>query len=273
MILERGEPTHLGSSAKRAVISFRQAPGIQKGWMGRRELAIRGEAAFELSYWCGTCAFLFEKLDPDLQKVDFAAFSERLEGGLNHIDRDVVKAVGPLLEKGMYLPLLIRVTPTLVTANSDQDYFAHEQVGTWGESPMSKERSEYYRTFAAPISDEDHLYEFVVPLVPPSWNDDVTMAAIEEDLHSGAVPTAIAVSILDVSTPETVEGMNWYSHWGLTHFLIDGHHKVAAAAATGKPITILSLLALGSGISNQDEVEAALKVRATSAPAARAPIL
>lgn len=239
--------------------------------MGRRELAIRGQAAFELSFWCGTCAFLFEKLDPDLQKVDFAAFSERLRSGLNHIDRALVKAVGSLLEKGTYLPLLIRITPTLVTANSDRDYFAHEQANTWGHPPTPKERSDYYRTFAAPISAEAHLYEFVVPLVPPSWNDVGTVAAIEEELSSGVVPTAVAVSILDVSTPAIVEGPDWYGHWGLTHFLIDGHHKVAAAAETGKPITILALLALDSGISNRDEIETALKVRASSAPAPRVP--
>ncbi|MFE5480986.1 hypothetical protein [Streptomyces sp. NPDC056527] len=35
----------------------------------------------------------------------------------------------------------------------------------------------------------------------------------------------------------------------MTHFLRDGHHKLEAAATAGRPVRILSLLALGKSLA------------------------
>jgi len=32
------------------------------------------------------------------------------------------------------------------------------------------------------------------------------------------------------------EGEDYYEHWVLTHVLLDGHHKIEAAATAGRPI-------------------------------------
>ena len=62
-------------------------------------------------------------------------------------------------------------------------------------------------------------------------------------------PTAIALSILDTAGPwDYAESATLRArHWALTHFLMDGHHKTAAAAATGQPLRLLSLLSLSGG--------------------------
>lgn len=259
MIIDQGEPTTLGTDAEGAVISFRAEPGRPEGWMGRRELAVRGEALFELSFWCGTCPFLFDRL-ARADQLSFDDVAIRLAAGLDEIDAETVDIVGTLLPWGEYLPVLLEVIPTLVAPGSQLDYFTHEQQQTWSE-PTQDPKTDYYRTFTAPVAEEAHLYEFVVPLVPVSFNDADQVAAYAREIEGGAVPTAVAVSTLDVTAPATDQGPDWYWHWGLTHFLLDGHHKFAAAASAGKPVRLLTLIALGSGLSDEAQVLAALDVR------------
>jgi hypothetical protein len=54
---------------------------------------------------------------------------------------------------------------------------------------------------------------------------------------------------------------DYYQHWGLTHFLVDGHHKMHAAAESGRPIQLLSLLSLGGSLATADQVTAVARLR------------
>lgn len=45
----------------------------------------------------------------------------------------------------------------------------------------------------------------------------------------------LAYSLLDVIQPAMDEGDDYYEHWVLSHFLLDGHPKIEAAAAAGDP--------------------------------------
>lgn len=263
MIIDRGEPRTLGTDTESAVISFRPEPGQREGWVGRRELAVRGEGVFELSFWCGTCPFLFDRLE----RADPPTFDDvgrRLSSGLDEIDAEVVDVVATLLPRGEYLPVLLEVVPSLVAPGSHQDYFAHEQLKTWWGPPQDP-RTDYYRTFAAPVAEDVHLYEFVVPMVPVSFNDADQVSGYVREIERGAIPTAVAVSTLDVTAPATDQGPDWYWHWGLTHFLLDGHHKFAAAALVGHPVRLLTLIALDSGLSDEAQAHAALDVRRNEA--------
>ena len=51
-----------------------------------------------------------------------------------------------------------------------------------------------------------HLFEFVVPMVPPSWNDRARVTEHAERLATSSRPTAVAVSLLDVCEPATDDG-------------------------------------------------------------------
>lgn len=61
-----------------------------------------------------------------------------------------------------------------------------------------------------------------------------------ELLDASPSPTAVAVSTLDVCQPVVdSRAVDYYAHWGLTHFLLDGHHKVAAAAQHDRRLRLL----------------------------------
>lgn len=78
------------------------------------------------------------------------------------------------------------------------------------------------------------MFEFVVPMVPPYWND-------AERVQPWNSPLA---------------------HWGLTHFLLDGHHKVDAAARQNLPLRILCVIALEGGLAGQEEISRVLSALA-----------
>ncbi|MGW9594518.1 hypothetical protein ACWHLZ_29985 [Streptomyces chartreusis] len=59
----------------------------------------------------------------------------------------------------------------------------------------------------------------------------------------------VAVSTLDVCEPASGLPADHFRHWRLTHFLLDGHHKQEAAATVGRPMQLLSLLAVGEGLA------------------------
>ena len=163
-----------------------------------------------------------------------------------------------LLPVGQYLPVLLELRPVLVTPMQEGDYFAHEQVehrgpdSFWGLPHFPQ--TQYYRGGTLPISETATVFEFVVPMVPPSWNDAARVRDHEQQLLAGGTPTALAVSIVDVTQPSD----SYQAHWGLTHFLLDGHHKIEAAARHNLPLRILSMIALDAGLAAQQDVSRVL---------------
>ncbi|MGW0841283.1 hypothetical protein ACWD26_14145 [Streptomyces sp. NPDC002787] len=156
-----------------------------------------------------------------------------------------------------YLPLLLRVEPRLVLPGQEGDYFSGEQVATWGLDQFwglpEYPHTPYYRTFETAVDASAHLYEFVVPMVPPTWNTRERLEEYIELMSRGSVPTAVAVSTLDVCEPASGLPTDHYRHWALTHFLLDGHHKLEAAATTARPVRLLSLLAVGEGLAESED--------------------
>ncbi len=221
----------------------------------RRTLAVDGATVFELSWWCGTCPYLFERQPGAGSVPSVDGFRERLASGLESVEDDVVAAYGTLLPAGRYLPLLLEISPCRITPGGPGDFFTHENRATWGRPEAAPSPgTDYYRTFETRIDDGAHLYEFVVPMVPPSWNDAGTVDVHAERLRDGSAPTAVAVSTLDIIDPAWAdEGSDLHTQWCLTHFLLDGHHKIEAAARLGRPMRLLALLSLDSSLAD-DEV-------------------
>lgn len=183
---------------------------------------------------------------------------------------------GRLLPKGPYLPLLLEVTPRLVRPVEPGDYFAHEQVATWGIDAFwglpENPRTPYYRTFETAVGPTAHAYEFVVPMVPPSWNLRSTVDEYESLLATTSTPTAVAVSTLDICAASTAtRDGDWYEHWALTHFLLDGHHKFEAAAAVGRPLRLLALVSIDGSLASADDIARLRDIRARAA-APRTPL-
>ena len=64
--------------------------------------------------------------------------------------------------------------------------------------------------------------------------------------------------------PPWTTAPNYYTHWGLTHFLLDGHHKMQAAAETGRPLRLLSLLSVDAGLASAEQADRIPVLRARS---------
>ncbi len=268
MLLAAGCVQTLGASKPRLV--FGEEPKVPGAWAGRRVLSLDEKPAFELSFWCGTCQFLFKRLEGATQTLSLGGLQQRLTDGLDGLDDEVIRAFAALLPLGEYLPLLLAVEPGLRRPVEPGDYFAEEQVATWGLEPFwglpEYPRTPYYRTFETPVDAAAHMFEFIVPMVPPSWGDPAVVAAHAERLRVSSRPTAVAVSILDVCAPATDGGSSdYYAHWGLTHFLLDGHHKMRAAAETGRSLRLLSLLSLEGSLATSDQIGSLCRLRAGSA--------
>jgi hypothetical protein len=251
-------------------LRFLEEPQAVGSWAGRRLLFLQGNPAFELSYWCGTCPFLFRRLEGANGTLSLPAMEQRLAHGLADFDAEVTDAFAQLLPEGDYLPLLLHLTPRLTTPMRTGDYFADEQVSTWGLSAFwglpEYPATPYYRTFQTPVDQHAHLFEFVVPMVPPSWNDQLRVAEHMQRLHQSSAPTAVAVATLDVCQPATSDAStDYYEHWALTHFLLDGHHKMQAAADSARPVQLLSLIALEPSLATPEQLTRLLELRAQPA--------
>ena len=224
---------------------------------------MRGVSVFELNLWCGTCPALFRKLAQP-EAADLGLANELLNTGIEGIDDDVLRVYGQVLPKSEYTVLLMEVTPRLVEPGSPSDYFSHEQVTTWGVDPVAGSPDDpgtpYYRTFEAPIGKNRHLYEFVVPMVPPTWNKSDRVADYAPAAGADSA-TAVAYSLLDVLQPAMDEGEDYYEHWVLSHFLLDGHHKIEAAARAGQPIRLLSLVDERISIAAPEDLTTMIQAR------------
>ena len=224
---------------------------------------MQGTPIFELNLWCGTCPALFKKLSsPPAAGLGLA--NELVSAGLERVDEWAIQAYADVLPDSTYTGMLLEVSPRLVLPGGPSDYFGHEQVATWGLDPATGSPEDpgtpYYRTFETPIDAGRHLYEFMVPMVPPAWNDRGRVVEYAATAAAGTA-TAVAYSLLDVVQPATNEGADYYEHWVLTHFLLDGHHKAEAAAAAGAPLRLLALVDEQISIASPDDMDTMMRAR------------
>jgi hypothetical protein len=262
MLLETGT-TRLVSESESAVLRFGEEKRSDSQGAGRRLLWQGSDPAFELSWWCGTCPLLFKRLEGANERLSLPEMQQILNSG---IDDGVLDAFTALLPGGSYVPMLLRVQPELVYPGRKGDYFSEEQVETWGVSGFwglpEYPQTPYYRTWQAPVDPSAHAFEFVVPMVPPTWNESDRVEEYAENLLDSSTSTAVAVSILDVCQPAMDNGTDYYAHWGITHFLLDGHHKMQAAAEARRPLQLLSFLSIEGSLAEGLDVERIVELRA-----------
>lgn len=241
----------------RPVVGFGPAGPGEPADSPFRHLAVDGERAFAKTFWCGTCALLFARGEGADKHVPPDELTARLRAGLDRIEQEVVAAFVSILTAGDYLPVLMEVTPRLVEPGGPGDYFSHEQLATWDladdlDGAPTHPGTPYYRLDGPGLNmfePKQVLFEFLVPFSPPARNDAATVAAyLEADGH----PTAVALSVVDSARSWNETPALDAVHWGLTHFLLDGHHKAEAAARAGRPLRLLSLLAVGHGNATEE---------------------
>lgn len=224
-----------------------------------RYLTVDGKNAYHIGNICNTCSFFFERLEGANQSLGSDAIAQTLNDGVTSLDEQVVSELSKIVPNEKYEVLLLRVSPQLVQLGGDNDYFSHEQVALWGVDgfwglPHSP-KIQYYRLPNSKISTNELLCQFVVPMFPGSWLNSSQIAEYEALFQNGSEPTALAISILDIKSPASwEEGREIISHWCLTHYLLDGHHKTFAASKLQAPMTLVSFLAVSRGISAPEDI-------------------
>jgi hypothetical protein len=249
------------SHSTQAPIEFEHS-GRSKG-LFTRYLTLHGKRAYELSFSCGTCHFLFERMDGARMAVQVNELVDVLRKGVRSLDTDIIDRVSSIIPEGNYVVTLLELTPSLVDPRGADDYFSQEVVSLWGVHEFwglpHYPKTQYFRSLSRRIGDGRALFEFEIPMIPRKWLHKEAWEAYVQEIASGQRPTAIAISVLDVKQPADWEGDPAVNeHWCLGHFLLDGHHKMYAAASVGKPLTLLSFLAVEECIAREEQIDHAL---------------
>lgn len=225
-----------------------------------RYLAINGKKAFHIGNVCGTCEFFFERMEGANTSVNPQDVAETLNSGITKLHPDFLSSLEKIIPRGEYRVLLLRIAPTLVTPGDNNDYFTHEQVSLWGVDEFwgmpHFPKTEYYRLEQRVISDGQGMFEFLIPTFPHNWLDDNRVDEYVTGFQQDKKPTAVALSVLDIKGPADWEGdLEIWEHLCLAHYLIDGHHKVYAAANSGKELTLVSFLAVNQGVASKEDID------------------
>ena len=193
---------------------------------------------------------------------------DQIEAGSTELLR-ILAAVGytPLFESANHLSQNMTLFTFVQSSLAKLPKLRPEQVENeggvdpfWGVPHYAK--VPYYRAGQRSIifdrgrldSAIGRLFQFIVPMFPEQGLDHARIAHYKNMITAGAVPTAVAISVLDVKGP----AMGGVDHWCFAHYLIDGHHKIAATASAGSPLTIITFVASDRSVASRAEIEAAL---------------
>jgi hypothetical protein len=250
----------------KSIVSFDTKGGGQwEAW--HRFISIDGKPAYEIGNICGTCSFYFERLEGANKSVHPSELIEQLNEGLKELDKSTIDKISEIIPNGKYQVLLLRVQPKIVELGTDKDYFTNEEVKLWGIDGFwgipHNPKIKYYRGTDQTINQNEKVFEFLIPIFPQTWLDNERVEYYKEKIEEGKLPTAISLSVLDVKAPA-----NWIDdqkpeftgHWCLAHYVLDGHHKMFAAAEFNKPINLICFLATEQGINEtKEDIETLIK--------------
>lgn len=241
-----------------SIISF-ETTGDNSWREWDRYLTIDGKKAYHIGNVCGTCSFFFERLEGANRSISSEDLVETLNQGITYIDDDVINKLIKIIPKGDYFIGFLESNPKIVNIGSKDDYFANEQVEDWGIDRFwgfpHHPRIRYYRDETRKLSSNSVLHEFLVPMYPQAWLNDEQVASYIDSISTGAMPTAISISVLDIKEHYDSD----CAHWCLTHYIIDGHHKLFASSKCNIPISLISFISIDNGVSNENEIEEMMK--------------
>jgi len=249
-----------------------------------RYLVVNGKRVFDLGFGgCDTCAFLFEKKGYE-SRLSPLALATILRAGHDLLDPAVLATVGSILPSDDYGVVATDVRPVETGPGEADDYFAHESIDFFGLDPTwgvaDTPRTRYYRAGHSTLpvtageprnwATEDDLptfqrfFHFLVPMEPIHTLHRARVDQFREWLTRGERPAAVGVSVLDRRAKAIDPGAGAADslldaeEWCLVTYLIDGHHKVQAAAETGLPIRLLAFIARAPSVAQEEDIKVAL---------------
>jgi len=229
------------------------------GWM--RYLAIDGARAYHLGGSCQTCGFLFQRLDGANKRVELQETVAKLRDGVNSLDEDVVSVLSRGLPEDDYSVMLATGHVTQVTPGKANDYFTEEQIALWGEDNFwclpHDPRIAYFRAGDQDMGAGRRLFHFIVPMFPSGWLKMGAVGEYVKSLTEKASGTAVCIATLEVRAPAEWTGEeppDPSEHWCLTHYLLDGHHKLHAADKSRKPVSLLSFITWSESMASREQI-------------------
>jgi hypothetical protein len=263
--------------------TFEPVVGFEaEGWT--RYLTLRGQRAFVIGGGCETCAFMFERKQSNF--LSPSEISTRLAAGDRLLDGDLIAVAGSLLPSGDYAVAEVAIEPTLTGPCHPNDYFSNESLELFGlpayEGVPDNPRTPYWRAGDLVLppnsgawpgvesprprpTNPKRFFHFLIPLEPPHHLDSERIQHYQREIESGVRPAAFGVSVLDVRAPAVTpwdkneETYEYAEHWCLATYLLDGHHKVEAAARSKKAIRLLSFIARGASVASEQDVDAVVR--------------
>jgi len=228
-------------------------------------LTIGGETAFRTGYdLCDTCSYVFRKVMPaqSLTEGTDDKLAQRVSTVLKDVrqmpDSALLAHLGTIFARGTFSVALVSLTPQLTMPGDSKDYFANEAVATWGLDPYfgvpESPRTPYYRLGSAPLGEVSHGGKLLgvalgAPLYPPTqgaMNRQDVIRNYRSVLRGGTEnPTALALGLVEDRGPAVWgdPAPEYSRHLIVTLYILDGHHKIAAAAAENLPLQFLVFLA------------------------------
>jgi len=188
---------------------------------------------------CDTCGGWFSLVDKPFRPGTPEEISNRLGQGIKAIDPPLVESIMPLLPRGRYTVGLLRTAPFCHENDTDHWYRSRcVEREIWHRLPTDEDDN------GAPVTAHEYFERYresedILPHLPKGSIDWKQVRHYVEAMESGNRPTAMVISLGEMRHP----GGGSLTYARLTHFVIDGHHKLYAAASIGKPLTLLSFFA------------------------------
>lgn len=244
----------LAITNSKSIVSFDKKGG--ENWeVWHRYISIDGNPAYEIGNICGTCNFYFERLEGANQSVHPTDLIDQLNEGLTSLDKKTIDKVAEIIPNGKYKVLLLTVYPKLIELGKEKDYFSNEEIKLWGIDGFwglpHNPKISYYRGTDQSIKKDEKIFEFIIPIFPQTWLNQDRVEFYKEQFDQDKTPTAISLSVLDIKAPASwinEEKPEFTGHWCLAHYILDGHHKLFAAAELKKPINLICFLAIEEGV-------------------------
>ncbi len=238
---------------------------------------IGGERVFQFGCPCGTCGIVFRKVGDSANRVDDSE-GVRLMGPLESVpsSRTLERLARPL-QRGTYHAVVIEAVPTLIPPRAADDYFSTDAVRLFDSRSYPSDepndpRTSYYRIGDEVVSRGTSqrvapynalALSIAMPLHDPENLNRTRVEHWKDLARTGAQLTAFAIGIVDQQAPATENADENYpieEHLVLTNCLLDGHHRIQAAAEMRLPIRILSMITDEfSLVKDRAAIEAILK--------------
>jgi len=240
-------------------------------------LLVAGQRVFEYGCPCGTCGIVFRKVGTSAHRVsDSEAF--RLLGHLDFVpSNEILRRLARVLQPGFYHPAIVEGTVRLIEPGGPADYFASDVVRLCGLEPPDYEQASGPRTPYYRLGSDSGLERtgrttgphnalvaaVIMPLHDPSRLSRERVNYWLRQSDAGTPLTAFAVAVIDNQQPAMSPADPSYpyeEHFLFTNCLLYGHHRVQAAAESGRAVRILSLLARESSLVERvEDISAVLR--------------